>query len=683
MPYGKKTGTGSKPRVRGRSGVMQEALEERTRSKRKTKDVRIWEERLRFAKRVAEPYFDEYGKNLDYYVGKQQPVFQTSRSTRGMVPNHSMENMLVVNRILPSLASQNAQIAWRIPWWTVSSRRPSMAPQDETYRENAEYLLNYALSRPQNDVLLQMRLGLLAAELGMAGWKVCWTPDEGVDPEADKEEVLGELVEEQDPTTGEIRVDIKGGIPKINPTTGKPIRKGRNKFVLDTRDIGDYLKTPWIDWRDCCFDPEGSNSFYSHCWFGERYSWDYDEFMANPLFTNKDEIKDAAHYVEEDYSGNWKDMRLYRASSTFARKSAPSYLQRDKMRIWGYQIWDLKKREVLYMVDGNDKLVGNEPIPKWVDFSPYVWLKFNEVIGEWWAYPDVTPARPLAASYNISRSQVMNHRRRFNRKYAVKKGSMDQTEMEKFKNPDDGTVIEVKTGGAIEPIKDAPVDNALYQDMDRDILDMSEIMGSSPEARGVADSDTATQAAIIERHGTSRENDKRHTMARALGEVGRIALNALQANLKDPIPVRVLGPQGTHWQGVVGQADITGDFEATVDLTELEPHDKKTDRQDLLALTQILGPETVLLSPTMLKRLLTSFRQYDPKVVQELHEIGVLMQVLRSSGQRQGASPSGGEARGGAKPPGRGPEGGKATEGRSAGRQERARNFGVVKGGGQ
>jgi hypothetical protein len=252
--------------------------------------------------------------------------------------------------------------------------------------------------------------------------------------------------------------------------------------------------------------------------------------------------------------------------------------------------------------------------------------------------------------------------------------------MEKFKNPDDGTVVEIKKAKAVEPIRDAPVDNALYQDMDRDILDMSEIVGSSPEARGVADSDTATQAAIIERHGTSRENDKRQTMARSLGEVGRIALNALQANLKEPIPVRILGPQGTHWQGVVGQADITGDFESNVDLTELEPHDRKSDRADLLALTQILGPEVVLLSPTMLKRLLTSFRQYDPKVVQELHEIGVMMQML----QHQGASPSGGggEARGGAKPPGRGPEQGAATEGRSEGRQARPRQFGVVPGGG-
>lgn len=670
----------TKPKVRGRSGVVNEVLEERSRSRRKTKDVRFWEERLRFAKRVAEPYMDEYGKNLDYYVGKQQPVYQSTKATRGMVPNQAMENMLVVNRILPSLASQNAQIAWRVPWWAVSSRTPSAAPQDEVYRENSEYLLNYALSRPQNDILLQMRLGLTSAELALAGWKVCWTPDEGIDPEEGKEEVLGELVEEQDPTTGEVRVDIEGGVPKINPKTGKPIRRGRNKFVLDTRDIGDYLKTPWIDWRDCCFDPEGSNSFYSHNWFGERFSWDYDDFMSNPLFTNKDEIGDAAHYLEDDYSGNWKDLRLFRASSTFQRRSAPGYLQRDKMRIWGWQVWDFKLRRVLYMVDGHDRLVGDEAIPRWVDFSPYVWLKFNEVPGEWWAYPDVTPARPLAADYNISRSQVMNHRRRFNRKYGYLKGQVDQAEMEKLKNPDDGTFFEWKKVDAVKPLIDAPIDDALYRDMDRAILDMSEIIGSSPEARGVADSDTATQAAIIERHGTSRENDKRQTMARSLGDVGRIALNALQANLKEPIPVRILGPQGTHWQGVVGQADITGDFESTVDLTELEPHDKKSDRQDLLALTQILGPETVLLSPTMLKRLLTSFRQYDPAVVQELHEIGVMMQMLN----HQGASPSGGggESRGGAKPSGQGPEGGNATEGRSEGRQARPRQFGVIGGGG-
>lgn len=652
---------------------MNEFLTERSKAKRKTRDVRYWEERLNFGRRVAEPYLDEYAKNTDYYVGKQAPVFQQDSGSRSMTPNMGQENMLIVNRILPSLASQNAQIMWRIPWWQVSSRRPMSAAQDETYRENAEYLLNFALRSPKTDVLLGMRLCLIATELGYGCMKVTWTPDEGIDPEEGKEELLGELVEQIDNETGQIEIEITGGVPKVDPKTRRPIRRGRNKFVIDQRDIGDYLKCDWTDWRDLVHDPEGSNNFLDHKWIAQRYSWSFEEFMANPLFSNKKGIEEAAHFLQDDYSGNWKDLRHYRAESTYSRRSSPTYLQRDAMRIWGYQIHDLERRRVVYMVDGYEDLVGEQPIPGWVPHSPYVFTKFNEVPGEWWHYPDVTPSRPLAADYNISRSQVVNHRRRFNRKYGYLKGKVKQEELEKLKNPDDGTLIEWMQSDAIMPILDAKLDDAVYRDMDRAILDMSEIIGSSPEARGVADSDTATQAAIIERHGTSRENDKRACMARALGQMGALALNALQANLEEPFAIRILGPQGKHWEGVVGQAEISGDYESSVDLIELEPHDRRTDRADLLALTQILGPETVLLSPTMLKRILTSFRQYDPAVVQELHEIGVMMQMLKlqGGGASEGGGGGGAADRGGAKPPSRGPEGDAATEGRSFGRQLR------------
>lgn len=651
----------------GRSGVVNEVLQERAKSRRKTRDVRFWEERLNFARRVAEPYLDEYGKNLDYYVGKQQPVYESQRATRGMVPNLAMENMLVVNRILPSLASQNAQIMWRVPWWQVTSRRPMTGPNDETYRDNAEYLLNFALRAPKNDILLNMRLCLLGAELAYGALKVTWTPDEGLDPEEGKEELLGQMVIEQDQETGQQTIDIKGGVPKVDPVTRRPIKRGRDKFVIDQRQIGDYLRVDWKDWRDLVHDPEGANSFYDHLWIAERMSWSYEDFMANKMFGNKEDIENAAHFVDEDYSGNWKDLRLYRTDRTYGRRSQPGYLQRDRMRIWGHQIWDLEKRRTLYMVDGFDKLVADEPIPGWIDFAPYSFTKFNEVPGEWWHYPDVTPARPLAADYNISRSQVFNHRRRFNRKYEILKGKIKSDELEKLKNPDDGTLVESTQLGSIQPIQDARLDDAVYRDMDRAIMDMSEIVGSSPEARGSSQSDTATQAAIIERHGTSRENDKRSIMARTMGHVGRMALNALQANLDEPIAVNILGPQGQRWQHYIGQADIVGDYDTEVDVIELEPHDKQTDRADLLTLMQILGPEVVLQSPTMLKRLLTSFRQYDPAAVAELHEIGVMMQMRQMMGaSAQGGA--GGKEKGGPKPPGRGPEEGAAGEGRSYGR---------------
>ena len=274
--------------------------------------------------------------------------------------------------------------------------------------------------------------------------------------------------------------------------------------------------------------------------------------------------------------------------------------------------------------------------------------------------------------YNEMWSGLLTHFRRFKRKYVARFGMLDEAEKAKLADPDDGTVIEFRKGSRadIGPLDDAPVDSSVYAMMSRFIDDMSEILGNSPESRGIADSDTATQAAIIDRAGSARDNDKRSTIAKCLERHAKITLDSMQANMDQHMQVTITGPRGKAFNARLSRIQITGDFDTKIDLTELEPHDVGSERKELQNIVAIMGP-MAFLSPTFGQRFFTAHRFNDPLMVEEFQQIAATLVGGGGEGGGQGGSQAGGQ-----KQTGQGPQGSAAAEGRSAGRSARTNGGG-------
>lgn len=655
-----------------------QALEENKRAARRQNEVILWENRLKHADNVAEDYYKEYDRNLEFFVGKQLDDIDLDR---GGVPFTS-GNTLIVNRILASIASQQANIMPRVPWFRLASRRP-LGQQGEESREAAEHILNYVMQHPRNSFKLHARLAYLGMSLGFGALKVTYTPDEGIDPEKGREEELGEMVVVNDPETGEDFVEIIGGIPKRNPD-GSLMRRGKNKFVVDNRNPADYYRMDFVDWRSQAIDPDGKNDIHDHAWWAHRMDWTYKQIMDNPIFTDKRGIEDAAFLVESSGLTSQLRRRIERRrrleEGGGGEMFYPTPAERDIMRFYGWQIWDAETREIIYLVDGYHNVMGKTKYPKWVETFPVSVFKQHEVIDEFFPLPPVTACRPLARSYNLSRSMKINHVRRFNRKYLMRAGMLAPEEEAKLRDTQDGDVLVYKSGNPqdLQPLIDAPLDPQIYADMERDITDFNEIMGSSSERRAVAESGTATQAAIIERGSASRDDDIRQTGADGLSRAAGIMLNALQATLDTEMAVAIRGPQGGVWESRLSRIQIQGDYDVKVDLTELEPHDIRSEKSDMIAMLQVIGPETFFQSPTATKRFFQAFRWNDPDVVEEFMQIAtnqqeernMLLQAQLEQQAQQSSSTS--SSRGGFKAVAQGPEGGRLAEGRESGRELRA-----------
>ena len=614
-----------------------------------------------------EPFWREFGRNEEFYVGKQMGAGDWMDDWAFDDINALVRSgrVLIVNRILAALAAQNSNIMWRIPHFNLRARRP-LGIRGDASRLAAEATLNHVMSNPKNNFLQNARLMLLMAEMGSGVMKASYSPDEGIDPELHKDEEQGELVIENTPDG--VIVEFVGGQIAMDDQ-GKPKRRGSNKFAVDNRNPADWFRSDWIHYADMRHDPEGGNNLADHQWVGQRMSWTFNEFMDNEMFDHKAEIKEAAVFMDREGLSRKTKSRLEPKGQLLKETEGfdPTVQDKDLMRIWGYQLWDIVNQQVYYIVDGFDKVVAKRDYPRWIDVSPYSIAKFHEVPGEFFPIPEVTAARPLAVAYNEMQSMLLTHARRFGRKYVGRKGALSATEREKFKDPDDGVYIELERGDpntSIAPVKDAPLDVAIYRNLQRYIDDMSEILGSSPEARGVADSGTATQAAIIEQRGTARDNDKRAMVGQALEHHAKLMLDNIQENLDIPMSLQIQGPDGTTVAArSMSKVQIHGDFEVKVDLTELEPHDIRQEKQDLTTLLQIMGPSFAFLSPTFTKRFFNAWRWNDPTLSEEFQAIAEKM--VQAQMQEQG------DQGGGAKPTGQGQEQGRTTAGRSAGRAAR------------
>src|SRR5690606_32721978 len=152
-----------------------------------------------------------------------------------------------------------------------------------------------------------------------------------------------------------------------------------------------------------------------------------------------------------------------------------------------WEIYDHKNREWLVMAeDADDLLIDPRSLPPGIERDPFAILRFTLRDSSPYPIPPVSPAIDPQKEYSLSRSRLLTHRKRFNRKYEVDVTRLDDpdNEISKLESGDDGTIIKKTGPGAVvEPIKDAPLDQQNLQEILMLNGDIIEIMGTPDNSR--------------------------------------------------------------------------------------------------------------------------------------------------------------------------------------------------------
>ena len=244
----------------------------------------------------------------------------------------------------------------------------------------------------------------------------------------------------------------------------------------------------------------------------------------------------------------------------------------------------------------------------------------------------------------MTRSRILTHRKRFNRKYevVVSKLEDEDIEMEKLENGDDGTCIRVMANGAITPIKDAPLDqqNLLeIRALDNDIV---EAMGTPDLARGIASADSATEAGIMDSRLGIREGDRVSMVIDFITTIARKLDMLVQAHIDEDEAVKIVGPQGEEWVTVKKSdyEEIEGEYEYTVNLGAMQPRLPDIERAQLTAfISQVVMPfPAILTKRALVQRFAELYHIEDDAFIESLIQLG--QQVV--SGQLPGPGNQGG-----------------------------------------
>lgn len=297
-----------------------------------------------------------------------------------------------------------------------------------------------------------------------------------------------------------------------------------------------------------------------------------------------------------------------------------------------WEIWHLKTDKWSAYADGADQMLfHDQDQPVGVEKHPYSILRFTPLRDDSpYPIPPMSQGIKPQNELNLNRSQQMRHRKRFNRKYEVgKQAGLDGEGMSKLESGDDGTVLDVKMVGQIQPIKDAPLDqqNLIEKGyLERDINEM--LGGTTDEARGVAGADSATQAGILEKRLDIKEGDGLSLVVDWIKGAIRKLDQLVATHLTKAQAVRVVGPGGDEWSIVGPEAydKIDGEWTYEVATGSTVPQLPQVERASFIAFLQALAASpTLLLSPQTIKKLMEMHHIEDEKMINELVAIGKRM----------------------------------------------------------
>ena len=264
------------------------------------------------------------------------------------------------------------------------------------------------------------------------------------------------------------------------------------------------------------------------------------------------------------------------------------------VEIWEY--YDIESGKMSVFCDGGDKFLVN---PMEIPFPfghPFVMLRNYEVPEHFYPMGELEAIEPLQMELNQTRTQMMNHRKRFSRKWLYKESAFDADGRAALESDEDNVMVPVISeealGGVITPMPAviSPPEfynqsNLISGDIDR-VSGISEYQrGGMPEIRR-----TATEAAISQDASNARASDKLAIIERGIGECARRLVMLAQQYMTAESAVRITGKDAQPVWVNFDRDYIQGDFDFEVEGGSTQPVNESFRRQMALQVVDAMAP---------------------------------------------------------------------------------------------
>lgn len=288
------------------------------------------------------------------------------------------------------------------------------------------------------------------------------------------------------------------------------------------------------------------------------------------------------------------------------------------------EFYDIKRNKVCtFALDapGDDGVEGANGFlikPKEIPFAlghPFTMIRNYEVPDHYYPIGDVEEIESLQMELNETRTQMMNHRKRFARKWLYNRDAFDKEGVNALESDIDNAMIPVISdgdpGSVIAPVPAVITPPEFYDQSSMISTDMDRVSGVSDYQRGAqqAIKRTATEAAMIQDAANSRAQDRLAKIEDVLASVAEKVIGLMQQYLTGQHVARIVTVPGASWLEY-DKDYIQGQFDYHVVGGSTEPQNETFKRQSAMQLVDASMPflEMGIPDPVMLyRKILDSF----------------------------------------------------------------------------
>ena len=591
-----------------------------------------WEWNIHQAKGVRKSWKDLFRVDLarDMMDGKQNPGYPT-------------DEWITINKIYAHLKAQLPAQYSADPYFYVKLRRSfSPNPVDIALFEKRGKIRQSYLNYLKEELKLKekVRLCILDAHFQYGIIKVHYQADQVDNPD------FGGMISGEDG----LLYDEETGQPLMEPEK-IPINE---RYVISRVHPDDFV-----------WDEDASTLEDTWKWLAQCIRMPLSEAKKDSRF-NKSALKklegkgeskdDEAKAREERKKGDIKGW----AEGDSDKKKNPK--EEEIVALW--EIYHLKEEKWSVIAEnGEAPLVEKEDLPPGIEDHPYAILRYTMRDDSPYPHPPISSGIDPQKEYNLARSRLVTHRKRFNRKYEAITTQMEDADVElpKLESGTDGTIIKVLALDTVKPITDAPLDQMGYLEigyLNNDLIE--QLGGTTDESKGIAGAESATQASILDKRLEMREGDAMSMVVDFTRDVARKLDMQVQANITRDEAVRVTGPQGEFWELVREKdyGEIEGEYEYIVNVGATLPRMPHIERSQWMAFLTLLSTfPHLMLSPNLMKKMAEMHHIEDEMMLAQLQQIAQQMMsgqlpMAGQSGSQPGqpeerpASAAGGQAGG-------------------------------------
>lgn len=306
----------------------------------------------------------------------------------------------------------------------------------------------------------------------------------------------------------------------------------------------------------------------------------------------------------------------------------------DYILVW--KIWNNREKKKYLFSDIHTKPLRVSNFER----LPFIDLRFKRRLKGFYPIPPTFNWIPPQNEINEVRETHRMHRRRFKRLYTLLQDSADSDEVQKAINGPDGTIIVVKQRDALNPVQNADLGQSASVSLATSSQDFTIISGTSNDQRGQPEETTATQASIIDRRSSIRENRERIQVALFLVKIIKQVIHIMKNNLINPIDVvgqptneNFLSdiettPQARTINPLTDFGDEEFEFDVIIAVESMSPVANEEELEKLLRFLSLLTQfPQFSLSPVLIRELAFRSGYHNEKVIKEFQMMAQLALV--------------------------------------------------------